>query len=171
MKIDAVHRKRSTVMSADVVGYSAMMASDATATLGALIAHFRQIECLVRQHGGRLVDAPGDNLLIEFPDEARALLCAVAVQRKLSDARRHLATTPSLRFRIGLHSGEALEHHGKLYGDSVNVAARLQAAAEPDGILMSETVAERAGASAFDSLGPQLFKNIPYPVATCRWRV
>ena len=171
MKIEAVLSKRSTVLSADVVGYSTMMAADATATLSALVAHFRRIESLVRQHGGRIVDAPGDNMLVEFPDEVRALLCAVQVQREIAAAPARAAGTPRMQFRIGLHSGESLQHHGRLYGDSVNIAARLQAAAEPNGILMSETVAERAGPCgyrALQELGPVRFKNIPYPVATYR---
>lgn len=171
MKIDAVHRKRTTVMSADVVGYSALMAADARATLGALLAHFRQIEGMVRQFGGRIVDAPGDNMLVEFPDETRALMCAVQVQRKLAGAPHHAAAAPQLHFRIGLHSGDSLEHGGRLYGDAVNIAARLQANADPDGILMSEAVAERAtpgACRALDELGPRWFKNVPYPVATCR---
>jgi adenylate cyclase len=171
MKIDAVHRKHTTVMSADVVGYSAMMSADATATLGALLAHFRRIEAIVRLHGGRIVDAPGDNLLVEFPDEVRALRCAVQVQREIASAPRHAASTPRMHFRIGLHSGDSLERHGRLYGDAVNIAARLQAAAEPDGILMSEAIAERALPGTYrglSELGPMRFKNVPYAVSTYR---
>jgi class 3 adenylate cyclase len=169
MTIDAV-RKQTTVMSADVVGYAAMMAADASATLAALLAHFRQIEALVRGFGGRIVDAPGDNLLAEFPDDASALLCAVEVQRKLGTAPRALQQIQRMHFRIGLHSGEILERRGRLYGDVVNIAARLQAAAEPNGILISQAVAERAAPSyrALEELGPRRFKNVPYPVATYR---
>jgi len=171
MKLEAVHRKRTTVMSADVVGYAGLMAADAASTLGALLAHFRQIEALVRQFGGRIVDAPGDNLLVEFPDEARALSCALQVQRRLADTTRAASGRMRLQFRIGLHSGETLEHGGRLYGDAVNIAARLQAAAAPDGILLSEAVAERAaphGYGGLVGLGSCWFKNVPYAVSTYR---
>jgi adenylate cyclase len=159
-------------MSADVVGFAAMMAADAMGTLNALFTCFRQVEALVRQFGGRIVDAPGDNMLIEFPNEIGAFLCAVEVQRRLAAARE--GGSQAMRVRIGLHSGETLEHGGRLYGDPVNIAARLQAAAAPDGILMSEAVAERApaqGSLYFEELGPRMYKNIPYAVTTYRPRL
>jgi class 3 adenylate cyclase len=159
-------------MSADVVGFAAMMAADAMGTLNALFSCFRQVEALVKQFGGRIVDAPGDNMLVEFPNEIGAFLCAVEVQRRLAAMRE--GSAQALRVRIGVHSGETLDHGGRLYGDPVNIAARLQAAAEPDGILISEAVAERTpaqGALWLDELGPRAYKNIPYAVATYRPRL
>jgi class 3 adenylate cyclase len=171
MQSETAHAKHATVMSADVVGFAAMMAADAMGTLSALLTCFRQVEALVKQFGGRIVDAPGDNMLIEFPNEIGAFLCAVEVQRRLAAARE--GGSP-MRVRIGVHSGETLEHGGRLYGDPVNIAARLQADAEPDGILISQSVAERApsqGSLWLDELGPRAYKNIPYSVATYRPRL
>lgn len=169
--MEAVRRKQTTVMSADVVGYAALMAADATQTLSALLWHFRQIERLVRRYHGRIVDAPGDNLLAEFGREIDALRCAVAVQQQFGVERPDVPASWRMRFRIGVHSGESLHYAGRLYGDTVNVAARLQAAAAPEGILISETVAERVspyGVCALQELGPRRFKNLPYPVTTYR---
>jgi adenylate cyclase len=169
--MDTLLRKQTTVMSADAVGYAAMMANDAASTLGSLLWHFRLIERLVRQHRGRIVDAPGDNLLAEFAEEIDALRCAVEVQQALAEDDPQLPASWRMRFRIGLHRGEALQHAGRLFGDTVNVAARLQAAAEPGGILMSEAVAERTAPHRYRAvieLGPRKLKNIPYPVSAYR---
>ena len=110
MSIEGAELKQSTVMSADVVGYTAMMAADAHATLSNLLACFRRVDALVRQFGGRIVDAPGDNMLIEFPNEVGAVLCAVEVQRMLEAARR-VCPGPSLHMRIGVHAGQAIITH------------------------------------------------------------
>jgi class 3 adenylate cyclase len=168
MRIEGAELKQSTVMSADVVGYTAMMAADAHATLSNLFACFRRVESLVKQYGGRIVDAPGDNMLIEFPNEVGAVLCAVEVQRMLEAMRRVLPGS-ALHMRIGLDAGESIARCGRLYGDPVNVAARLQTAAEPDGILLSEAVAERLPDSmqrTVGELGERQYKNVPYVVRT-----
>jgi adenylate cyclase len=157
-------------MSADVVGYTAMMAADTPGTMSSLFAYFRQIEIVARRFRGRVVDATGDNVLVEFPSEEAAFSCAIELQRVFADLRR-APSVLSMHFRIGLHSGPAIAYRGRLYGDCVNVAARLQSAAEPDGIWMSERVAERAsayGSRAIDELGPRQYKNLPYAVATYR---
>lgn len=160
-------------MSADVVGYTAMMAADAHATLSNLFACFRRVEALVKQFGGRIVDAPGDNMLIEFPNEVGAVLCAVEVQRML-EALRRVFPGPTLHMRIGLDSGHSLERCGRLYGDPVNIASRLQTAADSDGILLSEAVAERLPAAVhreigeLGELGERQYKNVPYAIRTYR---
>lgn len=158
------HRRAATVLSADVVGYSAMMAADDAATIESLLEHLRLIAVMVGLHGGRIVDTAGDNVLAEFPDDRRAFECAERIQHAIAARSRAAHGAGRMRFRIGLHSGELLEHGGRLYGDVVNVAARLQAAAEPEGILMSERVAERAGCDGCRERGALYFKNIPYPV-------
>lgn len=173
MSIEGAELKRSTVMSADVVGYTAMMAADAHATLSNLFACFRRVESLVKEYGGRIVDAPGDNMLIEFPNEVGAVLCAVEVQRMLEAVRRVLPG-PSLHMRIGLHAGDTIARCGRLYGDPVNIAARLQTAADSDGILLSEAVAERLPTGVhrtvgeLSELGERQYKNVPYAVRTLR---
>ena len=147
--------------ASEIAGFSAGVSSPS----------FRQIERLVRRYHGRIVDAPGDNLLAEFGREIDALRCAVAVQQQFGVERPDVPASWRMRFRIGVHSGESLHYAGRLYGDTVNVAARLQAAAAPEGILISETVAERVspyGVCALQELGPRRFKNLPYPVTTYR---
>jgi adenylate cyclase len=164
-----LQRKQATVMSADVAGYSLMMAEDDVGTLDALLACVERICQLVDGFGGRVVDAPGDNLLAEFPSELAALRCAIEVQRSLIERKRNRGQVDRMLFRIGLHSGQLLAHGSRLYGDVVNLASRLQAAATPGRVLLSETVAQRVGSTLERDLvdrGQQRFKNIPYAVQT-----
>lgn len=164
-----LQRRHTTVMSADVAGYSRMMAQDDVGTLDSLLECLDRICQLVDGFGGRVVDAPGDNLLAEFPNELAALRCALEVQRNLLERNRQRGQLERMLFRIGLHSGQLLAHGSRLYGDVVNLAARLQGAAMPGGILMSESVAERASPTLerrLVDLGRQHFKNIPYAVQT-----
>jgi class 3 adenylate cyclase len=164
-------RKSAAIFSADVVGFCALMATDELATLAALLASQRRVAYWVEHHGGRVVDSPGDNILAEFNDVRAALRCAVRIQR--SSASRKDPRRLRIQFRIGLHSGEILVNEGRVYGDVVNVAARLQMAAEPGGILLSAATARgldgRARRSLVD-LGDEHFKNIPYPVRVLRHR-
>lgn len=171
MDIEGATLRHSTVMSADVVGYTAMMARDAGMTLSSLIACFRRIEALVEQFGGRIVDAPGDNVLVEFPSEVGAWLCSIEVQRALEALRERAGS--KLHMRIGLHAGESIERYGKLYGHPVNVAARLQTAAEPDGVMLSSSVADRLPSSmqrGLHELGARSYKNVPERIVSYRAR-
>ena len=173
MDIDGATRKHSTVMSADVVGYTAMMAEDAGATLNGLIACWRRIEALVKQFGGRIVDAPGDNMMVEFPSELGAMLCAIEVQRALEALRERTRPAAKMHVRIGVHAGERIERYGRLYGHPLNVASRLQTDAEPDGVLLSAAVADRLPISiqrGLHELGPRTYKNVPERVVTYRAR-
>jgi adenylate cyclase len=158
-------------MNVDVVGFTAMMAENAQRTLGALIACFELIERAVTRFGGRVIDTPGDNLLAEFTSEFTALQCAMEVQRDLLTSRVSPQESPMV-VRIGLHSGDVLDRGGRLYGDPINVSARLQAAAEPGAILLSEAIAERALSlePRLEPIGPRRYKNVPYEVATYRAR-
>jgi adenylate cyclase len=164
-----LQRRQATVMSADVAGYSRMMANNDIVTLRALLECLEQIACLVRAFNGRVVDSVGDNLLAEFPSPRMALCCANEVQLMLLERNRTCRPSECMEFRIGLHAGSLLSTEERLYGDVVNLAARMQTSAEPGGILMSEAVAACAGAG-FEGLlidrGAQHFKNIPYAVAT-----
>ena len=167
--MERLHRKHSTVMNADVAGYSRLMAQDEEGTLDALLECLDRIAELVDRFGGRVVDAPGDNMLAEFPCELDALRCALEVQRDMLARRRTARRVKALLFRIGLHHGQLLEKGERLYGDVVNLAARLQSAARPGGIMMSDAVARCAGSAADarpSDRGRQYFKNIPYAVQT-----
>jgi adenylate cyclase len=169
LKTSRAQRKHATVMNADVAGYSRMMAADDVLTLQSLLECFETVCDLIREYGGRVVDAPGDNLMAEFGDERLALDCAVQVQRRLRDRSAGCDKDERMQLRIGLHSGELLAHRGRLYGDVVNLAARLQAAATPEGIMLSESVASRVDATlarTLHDLGLTRFKNIPYRVRT-----
>jgi len=161
-------QRRTVVMSADAVGYSRWMATtDERWACDMLRACASRITESVRSFGGRVVDAPGDNLLAEFASEPAALECAIDIQRRLADHRAR-RNRDGMRFRIGLHSGEVLSRDGKLYGHVVNLAARFQTAAHPDGILLSRAIVEHVGAvlaRQLEPLGELSFKNIPYPVA------
>ena len=164
--LDTVRRK-TAVMNVDVVGFTAMMAQDAERTLAALVECFTCIERATGRFGGRVVDAPGDNLLAEFASEIDALMCALEVQRALSTSGSDAAIVP-MRVRIGLHSGDVLERCGRLYGDPINITARLQAAADPGGILLTDAIAARAQPlrHALEDIGPRRYKNVPYAVRT-----
>jgi adenylate cyclase len=164
-----LQHKQATVMSADVAGYSRMMAADGVSTLETLLISLEHICCLVARFGGRVIDTPGDNVLAEFPSENAALRCAIEIQHGLLLRNRARRDADRMLFRIGLHAGSLMAHEDRLYGDVVNVAARLQSAAQPGGILLSEAIAQRVDESdgrAFVDRGQREFKNIPYLVRT-----
>jgi adenylate cyclase len=164
-----VESKRATIMNADVVGYSHMMAQDTHATIDGLLSCITLMCDLVRAFGGRVIDAVGDNLSAEFDSENAALRCAQRVQRTLTARARESGSDVRMRVRIGLHTGEVLCTTTRRFGDVVNIAARLQSAALPEGVLVSECLAdglEPALRRSLLELGPQQFKNIPYAVGT-----
>lgn len=165
-----LQRRQATIMSADVAGYTSMMAKNDVLTLRALLECIERIAALVRACNGRVVDSVGDNLLAEFPSERTALCCANEVQLMLLERNRDCDPAERMEFRIGLSSGSLLSTEGRLFGDVVNLAARMQGSALPGGILMSESVAAAGvGRRLADGLverGMQYFKNIPYAVRT-----
>ncbi len=167
-------RKRATVMIADVVGYSTLMGDDDVATLRDLLDSVRSMAALVQAFGGDIVDASGDSVMAEFAGESWALRCALRIQAKMRDRNRSRPEHRRMRFRIGIHSGEVLERHGRLYGNVVNVAARLQAASTAGGVLVSDSLAERVDRtllSAFASSEARQFKNIRYAMETHQARI
>jgi adenylate cyclase len=152
------------VLNADVAGYSRMMADNDLRTVEFLLSSLERIARLVDDFGGRVVDAPGDNLMAEFPSELAALRCAIEVHRSMLERQRECAESERWQYRIGLHSGALLSCGSRIYGDVVNLAARLQSSTQPGQIMMSEAVAARAGTAQKSLLdrGLQHFKNIPY---------
>ncbi len=164
MDPDAVERKLAAILSADVAGYSRLMAQDEVATLRALAAYMEEIRLLVRQHRGREVGSAGDSLLAEFPSALDATRCAVEVQRVLEARNREVPPDRKMEFRIGVHMGDVMVEGEQIYGDGVNIAARLQGLAEPGGICVSGTVHEQVRNKlelVYDDLGDQTVKNIP----------
>jgi class 3 adenylate cyclase/protein-S-isoprenylcysteine O-methyltransferase Ste14 len=168
---EGVERKLAAILSADAVGYSRLLAEHEVSTVRRLTAYREEIGLLVQQHRGRVVDAPGDNLLAEFPSASEAVRCAVEVQRVVAARNADLDRDQRLEFRIGIHMGEVMVEAERIYGDGVNIAARLERLAEPGGICVSGTVHEQVHAKLsprFEDLGSQSIKNIPHPVRVYR---
>jgi adenylate cyclase len=168
-----VERKLAAILSADAVGYSRLMAQDEEGTAHALGA-CRQLICdLVGQHNGRVVDAPGDNVLAEFASVVDALRCAIQIQEALARRNAEVPADRRLPFRIGVNLGDVLVDGERILGDGVNVAARLESLAEPGGICVSGAAFDQAEGKlpvAFESIGEQRVKNIPRPVRCYRLR-
>jgi len=132
-------RKLTAVFSADVKGYSRLMGEDEAATVRTLEVYKGVMSELIRQHRGRVVDSPGDNVLAEFPSVVDAVQCAVAAQNEFKARNAELPENRRMQFRIGINLGDVIEEEGRIYGDGVNIAARLEALADPGGICVSKT--------------------------------
>jgi len=160
-------RKLTTILAADVEGYSRLMAADEVATLQALRDCRVVFGRLIARHGGRIVNTAGDGLLADFPSVVEAVLCAVEVQRELAGRMASADPGSAMRFRIGVHLGDVMVDGGDLFGEGVNLAARLQALAAPGGILISEPVYQQVRTKVpigFADLGERRPKNFPEDV-------
>ena len=125
MANESYQRKLTAILSADVAGYSRLMGGDEAATLDTLNAYREIIQTLIQQHRGRLIDFTGDNLLAEFASVVDAVQCAVAVQKELQARNTELPENRRMEFRIGINLGDVIEEGDRIYGDGVNIAARL----------------------------------------------
>jgi adenylate cyclase len=169
--IQSAERKLTTILSADAVGYSRLMGQDETGTFATLKAYRELTAERVAHHRGRVVNTAGDSILAEFPSVVRAVECAVETQRLIAERNAALAPDKQMWFRIGVNLGDVMVDNDDLFGDGVNVAARLQAMADPGGILISGTVFEHVKdklAVSFDALGVQTVKNISTRVPVYR---
>lgn len=166
------HRRLAAIVSADVVGYSLLMGRDDSATLAALKAHRRElIDPEIAEYGGRIVKTTGDGLLLEFPSVVDAVRCAVDVQRGMAERNANVPSEQRIDFRIGINVGDIIIDNDDIFGDGVNVAARLQTLAEPGGICVSRVVRDQVLdklSFAFEALGPKEVKNIARPVEVYR---
>src|SRR5581483_7160898 len=133
-------RKLAALLSADVVSYSRLMSTDEAATLDTLAAYRRVIDALIQQHRGRIVNTAGDSVLAEFASAVDAVQCAVDMQQALKSRNNELPAERKMEFRLGINVGDVMIEGEQLYGDGVNVAARLQALADPGGVFISGTV-------------------------------
>jgi adenylate cyclase len=166
-----VKRKLTAIFSADVEGYSRLMEEDELATIETLTSHKEIMRKLIRQYRGRVVDSTGDNLLAEFASVVDAVQCAVEVQQVLSAKNETLPENRRMYFRIGINLGDVVEEGKRIYGDGVNVAARVESLAEGGGISISGTAYDQLGKKlplGYEYLGEQTVKNIEKPVRVYR---
>jgi adenylate cyclase len=164
-------RKLTAVFSADVAGYSRLMGDDEAATVKTLEAYKQIMFSLIKQHRGRVIDSPGDNLLAEFASVVDAVQCGVAVQKELQARNAELPENRRMQFRIGINLGDVIEEQDRIYGDGVNIAARLESCADPGGICVSKTAFDHIETKlplGYEYLGEKEVKNIAKPVGAYR---
>jgi len=168
MAITTATRRLAAILAADVAGYSRLMGADEEGTherLKALLAEL--VDPKIHEHHGRIVTTTGDGVLAEFASVVDAVRCAGEIQCTMAERDLDLAEEHRLRFRIGVNLGDVIADGGDIYGDGVNIAARLEGLAEPGGICISGTVRDHVGDRlpyAFEDLGEQSVKNIARPV-------
>jgi adenylate cyclase len=167
-KAPTITRQRlAAIFCADVAGYSSLMRSDEAATMRLLTSHREITDRLIAQHDGRIANTAGDSILAEFPSAVYALRCALAIQEQIASVNEWIPQSRRVTFRIGLHVGEALERDGDLFGDDVNIAARMQALARPGSVCVSGTAygyVRKTLSATVEDLGPQRIKNIETPI-------
>ena len=166
-----LRRKLVAIFIADVVGYCQLMNDDEVATVNILTSYKRIMIGLIERSRGRVVDSPGDNLMAEFPSIIDAVGCAVTVQKKFKGLNRNLPENRKMEFRIGINLGDVIEQGNLIYGDRINIAARLEAIADPGGICISRTVYDNIEDKLpldYEYLGKKKVKNIPKPVQAYR---
>jgi len=169
-----VKRKLTTILCADVQGYSAMMGVDETQTLERLQRYRGIMGELFERHDGRKVNTWGDAVIAEFASVVEAVRCAVEIQDAIGAENASLPEQRQMRFRIGINLGDVMQDGADLYGDGVNVAARLEALADPGGIMVSETVYDlthRQLSFAYDFAGEQMLKGQDRPIAGYKVRM
>jgi TolB-like protein/class 3 adenylate cyclase len=167
----AYKRKLTVIFSADVAGYSELMGQDEAATVQTLEAYKKVMFSKVEQHRGRVVDSPGDNLLAEFASVVDAVQSGVAIQNKLRSRNTELPENRRMVFRIGINLGDVITAGGRIYGDGVNIAARLETLADPGGICISRSAFDQIESKLpleYEFLGEQEVKNIAKPVGVYR---
>jgi TolB-like protein/class 3 adenylate cyclase len=172
MAEEPVRRRLAAILAADVVGYSRLMEADETATLAVLKALRRDVlSPLAVRHQGRIFKVTGDGVLIEFGSAVNAVQCAIDLQRGMAAANQGQSADRQIVLRIGVNLGDVVVEGSDLYGEGVNIAARLEGIAEPGGILISGTAYDHIRnkvKAGFDDLGPQSLKNIVEPVRAYR---
>jgi adenylate cyclase len=171
MADEGFKRKLSAILSADVVGYSRLMREDEEKTVRTLTTFRKALNQLIQLYRGRVVDSPGDNILAEFTSVVDAVNCAVEIQRELAELNAEFSENRRMQFRIGINLGDVIEEGKRIYGDGVNIAARLESLAEEAGICISGTVYDAVESKIgleFEFLGEQEVKNIDKPIRAYR---
>ncbi len=172
MAEERIDRRLAAIFAGDIAGYSRLMSIDEEGTLRQLKAHRKElVDPRIIEHRGRIVKTTGDGMLVEFVSVVDAVRCAVDIQRGMTDRNTHVPPEKRIQFRIGLNVGDIIIDGDDIYGDGVNVAARLEALAEPGGIMVSRVVHDQVQdklSFGFDDLGEQTVKNIARPVGVHR---
>lgn len=167
MATPPVERKLAAILSADVSGYTRLMGADETATMAALSSHREVIDELIRQHGGRIANTAGDSVLAEFPSVVEAVQCGVEIQQALAARNAQIPDDKKMLLRIGINVGDVMVKDQDIFGDGVNLAARLQGLAAAGGICISRSVRDQLRDKSpfiFEDQGEQSVKNIVRPV-------
>jgi class 3 adenylate cyclase/pimeloyl-ACP methyl ester carboxylesterase len=163
----STNRRLAAILAADISGYSRLMGEDEAATVRDLKAHQAVVLPLVGRYGGRIIDTAGDGILAEFPSVINATECAVEIQTIMATRNDPVPESRRMRFRIGINLGDVIHDETRIYGDGINIAARLEGIAEPGGICISRQVFDQVSRSIkadFQALGPRTLKNIAQPV-------
>jgi TolB-like protein/class 3 adenylate cyclase len=172
---ERVERRLTAILAADVVGYSRLMGAEEEGTLAALKAIRRElVDPRIVEHRGRIVKTTGDGLLVEFASVVDAVRCAVDVQREMAERNIGVPAETRIEFRVGINLGDIISDGDDIFGDGVNIAARLETLAEPGGICVSRVVRDQVRdklALVFDDMGEQQVKNIARPVRAHRIRI
>jgi adenylate cyclase len=162
-----IQRRLAAILAADIAGYSRLMHADEAATVRDLKAHQSVILPLIGRHGGRIIDTAGDGILAEFPSVIGATECAVEIQTVMAERNVGVPESRRMLFRIGINLGDVIHDENRIYGDGINIAARLEALAEPGGVLVSNTVYDQVRGKlpfTFEDVGQRQVKNIEQSV-------
>jgi adenylate cyclase len=171
MTQEGFKRKLAAILSADVEGYSRLMGEDEEATVRTLTSYREVLTTLIHQQNGKVLDSPGDNLLAEFVSVVDAVQCAVAVQKEIKSRNDQLPENRRMKFRIGINLGDVIQEEDRIYGDGVNIAARLEGLSNPGGICISKTAFDHIESKlpfGYEFLGDQTVKNISKPIGAYR---
>ncbi len=168
-----MERRLAAIVCADVAGYSRMMGADEAGTHAAFKAHRSAIYPIILNHGGRLVKNTGDGFLLEFPSIVGAIEAAMAMQEMMAERNNHLPADRTMQFRLGIHMGDVLADEDEVFGDDVNIAVRLEAAAAPGGVAVSAKAYREASkhlSAGFVDAGSHRLKNIDEPIGVWTWQ-
>jgi adenylate cyclase len=171
MARDDIERRLAAILSADVVGYGRLMAEDEVETVRTLEAYRELAKTVVGEHRGQVIDSPGDNLVAEFPSALDAVRAGIEIQRVLAARNSIVPEARRMQYRIGIHLGDVMVEGERIYGEGLNVAARLEELAGPGGVCLSEIVRGQVRNEVdvdLSDLGPQTLENIPEPVRAFR---
>src|SRR5262245_56828999 len=167
MAEERMERRLSAILAADIAAYSALMAADEARTVRDLKGHQAVVLPMIAEFAGRIIDTAGDGILAEFPSVVNAVKCALAIQSKMAERNAAIEPERRMQFRVGINIGDVVYDEARIYGDGINVAARLEGIAQPGGICISSKVYDEINGRldlVCEDIGEQQLKNIARPV-------